>query len=303
MSETKTPARREPQNITINTGGGTDWVTIGLLGALAVGGYMVYQKYFPQTPDDVDEGNIAPADAVLATKSVDINVSDPHAPVTINLAFSIERQGRPALGQGWYAEVDLIDETDNRLAQLIIPSLVGWGFENDPTQQVSRSVPVGFLPIGNHTITAKIRAREYPEIFGQATGQYAVRSVNMSASSSGGGGLGPVTGYEISIDQVNPYQGQIAFNSGFDNRPYQIGETVTLVGVGTGYAFARHSVVTWIINGHSYANDIDEPVITVTAPDGSNITIKNFPGDLVHRSEITFKVTGEMEVGATMTLF
>lgn len=303
MTETK-PVKREPQNITINTGGGVpDWVTLALLGAIAVGGFMVYKKYFPQTPEDVDEGEIAPADAVLATKSLDINVMDPQAPLTVNLAYTIERQGRPALGQGWYSAVDLVGQNEEPLAQLIIPSLVGWGFENDPTQQVSREVPIGLLPAGSHTVTVKIRAREYPELFGQSTGQYAVRNLTMSVSSSGCGGVGSGTGYEIIIDQVNPYQGQIVFKSIADNRPYQIGETAMLVGVGTGYAFARHSVATWIIKGHSYANDIDKPIISVTAPDGSNITIKNFPGDLVHRSEVSFKVTGNMEVGATMTLF
>lgn len=302
MTTAKTSAQTQPQAIVVNTGRGTDWITVALLGALAFGGYLVIKKYLPSPdnlPPDVDEGDIAPADAALATKAVQINVSDPHAAITINLAFTIERQGRPFLGQGWYAEVELLDETLRRW-EVIIPSLVGWGFENDPTQQVGRSVPIGALPIGTHTITAKIRAREYPQIFGQATGQYAVRNLSMSAISQGGGGIGPGTGYKITLDQVSVLQGQLILQN---DRLYQSGETATVSGLGSGYGPAQWKVQDWFVNGIAYKVDINTLNQQYTAPDGSPVYIQNSVNPLTNKSMISFRVLGSTVVGASYTLF
>ena len=302
MTTAKTSAQTQPQTIVVNTGRGTDWITVALLGALAVGGYLVTKKYLPSPnnpPPDVDEGDIAPADATLATKAVQINVSDPYATITINLAFTIERQGRPFLGQGWYAEVELLDETGRRW-EVITPSLVGWGIENDPTQQVSRSETIGTLPLGTHTVTAKIKAREYPSILGQATGQYAVRNLSMSANSAGGGGVGPGTGYRITIDQISALQGQLILQ---DNRLYISGESVTVSGVGAGFGPAQWKVQDWRVNGTSYRVDIDIPNQQYTAPDGTPVYIQNSVNSLNNKSQITFKVFGPTVVGASYTLF
>ncbi|MEN8615200.1 hypothetical protein ABFB09_07995 [Dehalogenimonas sp. THU2] len=302
MTTAKTSAQTQPSTLVVNTGSGTDWITVVLLGALAVGGYLVIKKYLPSPnnpPPDVDEGDIAPADAALATKAVQINVSDPYATITVNLAFIIERQGRPFLGQGWYAEVELLDETGRRW-EVIIPSLVGWGFENDPTQQVNRSVPIGALPVGTHTITAKIRAREYPQIFGQATGQYAVRNLSMSAISQGGGGVGPGTGYKITLDQVSVLQGQLILQN---DRLYTAGEIATVSGLGTGYGLAQWKVQEWRINGTAYRVDINTPSQTYTAPDGSPVYIQNSANPLTNKSMISFRVSGPTIIGTSYTLF
>ncbi|MGI2335735.1 MAG: hypothetical protein ACRKGH_03715 [Dehalogenimonas sp.] len=295
MTDSRLPTK--PQTIVVNTGG-TNWVTVVMLGALVVGGYMVFKKYFPLA--DVDEGGIAPADAVLATKNVDVVVSDPQAPVTVNLAFTIERQGRPFLGQGWYAEVFVTDQTGATLASLIIPSLVGWGLENDPTQQVSRSETIGTLPLGTHTITAKIKASEYPSILGQATGQYAVRNLSMSANSAGGGGIGPGTGYRITIDQISALQGQLILQ---DNRLYTSGESATVDGIGAGFGPAQWKVQDWRVNGTMYRVDINTQNQQYTAPDGTPVYIQNSVNSLNNKSQITFKVFGPTVVGAICTLF
>ena len=291
-----------PQPIVINTGGGggrgLDATTLLLLGAVGVAGYFVWKKY-AGAPPDVDEGEIGNAGAVLATKDIAMIITDPQAQVTLNINFTIERQGRPALGQGWYVEVNVTDATGANLSQLIIPSLVGWGFENDPTQTVNKSVNIGSLPAGAQTLTVKIKAQDYPHLFGQATGQYAVRSLVLTATTQGGGGAGPGTGYRVAIEQVSPLQGMLVLQA---DRLYTAGEYCSVSGVGAGFLFAQWRVSKWFINGREYAVNFDQSFQNYTAPDGSPVTIENHPGSLNNKSVVTFKVAGATRVGAHYSL-
>ncbi len=295
MPATKTTATQtSPTVINIGGGGGIDITTLLLLGAVGVAGYFVWKK-FAGAPPDVTEGQIGNAGAVLASKDIALNITDPQATVTLNIDFTIARQGRPALGQGWYAEVNSLDAAGSALSQIIIPSLVGWGFENDPTQAVSKSVNLGALPSGIQTITVKVKAQDYPHLFGQATGQYSVTGFVLTATTQGGGGVGPGTGYRVTIEQVNTLQGVLVLQ---DDRLYQAGEYASVSGVGAGFLTSQWHVSSWFINGREYAVDKSQSSQSFTAPDGSPVTVQNFPGSLNNKSVVTFKVSGAMRVGA-----
>lgn len=292
MSTRSTAAKPPVVNVNV-AGKQLDGVTLLLLGAVGIGGYLVFKKYFP--PPDVDEGQIGNAGAVLASKDLSLNVTDPQATITVNINFTIARQGRPALGQGWYAEVNILDSAGVALSQLIIPSLVGWGFENDPTQHVSQNVNIGTLPAGAQVITVKVKAQDYPHIFEQATGKYTVTGLALSATTQGGGGVGPGTGYRVTIEQVSALQGFLTLQA---DRLYQSGEYATVSGVGAGFLSSQWHVSTWFVNGNPYSVNKDQSIQTFTAPDGSPVTIQNYPGSANNKSVITFKVSGSTRVGA-----